>query len=228
MALATFTFRKLLLEISKDLRDGELDELKMLCKDLVPPAKAETLKTGQALFTGLEEEGYITASDMKVLKEILRLVRVDLVTKIEKYEEQYQGVAATATTSTESGQGISGSHAPGLKGQIVTEEVLYNIGKSLARDWRSLARCLKMDNDDILKIAADYRDSLEEQGIQMLSKWFKSFGSAQENSIGELLMRSKAANTLDEALRKARLSSIADKVFERVYLNQRENRPQNS
>lgn len=223
MALATFAFRKLLLEISKDLRDGELDELKMLCKDLVPPAKAETLTTGQALFTGLEEEGYITASDMKVLKEILRLVRVDLVTKIEKYEEQYQGVAATATTSTE-----SGSHAPGIKGQIVTEEVLYNIGKSLARDWRSLARCLKMDNDDILKIAADYRDSLEEQGIQMLSKWFKSFGSAQENSIGELLMRSKAANTLDEALRKARLSSIADKAFERVYLNQRENRPQNS
>ena len=226
MALATFPYRKLLLEIGKDLRDDELEQLKLLCKDFIPPAKAEGMRTGQLLFTALEEVGYITSSDVRMLKEILLPVRADLVTNVEIYEKQYSGVALAAT---ESGQEVSNGPALGLKGQGVTDDILNEIGKSLARDWRSLARCLKVENDDILKIVADHRDSLEEQGIQMLFAWFKKFGSAKGNdSIGDLLMRSKAANVLDEALRKARLSSIADKNFGRVYFHQRENRPQNN
>lgn len=212
MALATFKYRKLLLTISKDLRDGEFQELKILCRDLIPPGKSEPMTTGQLLFTGLEEEGLITAGDVGLLKEILEPVRMDLISKVEDYEKQYAGVAALADKMPK-----------GLEGQTLTEEIIRKVGGSLARDWRSLARCLKMKNDDILKIASDNRDSLEEQGVQMLFKWFKDFGDARANdTLGEKMMRASAANVLDDALRRARLSSIADQNFGRDFLLARE------
>ncbi|XP_062500381.1 FAS-associated death domain protein-like [Corticium candelabrum] len=214
MAVAMLEYRKLLLKISKDLRDEEFQELKLLCLDLVPAAKAEGLTSGQMLFGALEEASLITPGNVELLKELLEPIRKDLVPLVDEYEKKIPGITAIAEMRTDT----PGGH----QGQLVTEDVLFKIGRSLARDWRNLARCLKMKNDDILGLASDYRDSLQEQGTQMLFKWFKDFGDARKNDIsGTLAMQAAAANTLDEALRKARLSSIADQNFGRVFLDAR-------
>ncbi|XP_065830493.1 FAS-associated death domain protein-like [Oscarella lobularis] len=200
--MATLLYRKLLMRVGNELTDEQLTAIKLLCKDILSTAKAEDVDTGQKLFTALDEAGCIAPTNVSLLKTLLEDVRTDLIRKVEEYEEEFGKPSAKLPA--------------GLEGKVLTKQVINDIGGELARDWRTLARRLDMKNEDILGIASDYRDSLKEQGIQMLYKWYRDMASGKDEIV-DVVRAQQAAAKLDEALRKAGLTSIADEHFGRVF-----------
>eukprot|EP00118_Oscarella_pearsei_P027019 m.310664 g.310664 ORF g.310664 m.310664 type:complete len:207 (+) comp53618_c0_seq1:65-685(+) len=200
--MANFPYRLMLKKVGEELSDEQVASLKLLCKDEIPPGKAETITTGQQLFTALEEAGYISSANLTFMKTILEEYRVDLIRKVEEYEEQF---------------GKPGAKLPkGLEGKVLTAELASEIGSQLSRDWRTLARRLKVSNDEILNVASDHRDSLQEQGIQMVLRWYKTMPAGKQEVV-DVIRGQQAAEVLDAALRSAGLTSIADKHFGRVF-----------
>ena len=72
-------FRSLLLQLSKSLTRQELQELKSLCRDVVPRGKLETINHGFELFEALEHLNKLSVGDRDFLASILIAVnRTDL------------------------------------------------------------------------------------------------------------------------------------------------------
>lgn len=80
--------RTLLHSISSRLSDKELTDLKFLCRDKIGKRDLDNVQSGQGLFNILLERQEITKDDLKLLKQLLQLIkRRDLLSEVEQFEE---------------------------------------------------------------------------------------------------------------------------------------------
>lgn len=75
--MESFKFKALLLEISNQLSEDQLDKLKFLCQDEIGKRFMEKIDTGTKLFVMLTERGKLGANDTDLLGHLLSEIRRD-------------------------------------------------------------------------------------------------------------------------------------------------------
>lgn len=173
----------LLHSLSSSLSSNDLTDLKFLCRERVSKRKLERVQSGLDLFSVLLEQNDLERGRTELLRELLASVRrQDLLQRLDDFEA---GTAAAA--------------APGEADlQVAFDIVCENVG----RDWRRLARELKLSEAKIDGIEERYPRSLSERVRESLRAWKNA---EKENASVAGLVR---------ALRACRLNLVADLVEE--------------
>lgn len=85
--MSCFKFNAVLLEISKDLSQDQLVNIKWLVRDVIGKRDLEQIITGLKLFQVLTERGKLSADNTDYLSELLRRInRQDLSDKLNQFE----------------------------------------------------------------------------------------------------------------------------------------------
>ena len=58
------------------------------------------------------------------------------------------------------------------------QKMFATLAINMAAKWEVLARMLDLRENDLFYIKSDYRDSVQEQAVQMFRKWLENNGSA--------------------------------------------------
>ncbi|XP_048215713.1 FAS-associated death domain protein [Perognathus longimembris pacificus] len=175
-------FLVLLHSVSAGLTSAELTELKFLCLGRVGKRKLERVQSGLDLFTVLLERGDLEPARPGLLRELLAsLRRHDLLRRLDDFEA---GAAAAA---------------PGAADLRAAFDIVCD---HVGRDWRRLARQLKVSDTRIDDIEERHPRSLTERVRESLRIWKDA---ERENATVALLV---------EALRACQMNLVADLVEE--------------
>lgn len=183
-------FLDLLHTVSQKLKADDVKVLKFLCGDKIGKKKLETVESGTDLFSILLELNEISADNTVFLKQILsRTGRHDLEEEIKRFDD-------------------SGCHSSSeVLDQKERErlEIAYNvICENVGKNWKMLARKLKVPEAKIDSIMQANPYNLSEQLMQSLKYW--------QNSKG---MEAKA-NDLLHVLKLCHMNLIADILMEEL------------
>ncbi|XP_036182231.1 FAS-associated death domain protein [Myotis myotis] len=176
-------FLVLLHSVSTGLTSGELTELKFLCQGRISKRKLERVQSGVDLFSVLLEQNELDGEHTELLRELLvPLRRQDLLRLLDDYEA---GAAERA--------------APEEQDLYAAFDIICD---HVGKDWRRLARQLKVSDSKIDAIEVKYPRNLTEQVRESLRVWRST-------------TRERAAvPRLVEALRACRLNLVADLIEE--------------
>lgn len=175
-------FNGVLLDISNQLSQDQLEQLKFLMQDVIGKRERETVRSGLQLFQLLTQRGRLSAGYTDYLAPLLRDVhRPDLAEKLTSFPRHEE------------------VEDPGPeKGRLdaATEVVVETLGRS----WRKLGRRLGLKEVCLDSIASRHPTDLEETGRELLKEWRRRGG---EQACTQQLL---------EALRGCQLNMTADKV----------------
>ncbi|XP_062951469.1 FAS-associated death domain protein [Cynocephalus volans] len=145
-------FLVLLHSVSAALSSSELTELKFLCHSRVGKRKLELVQSGLDLFSLLLEQNDLAPEHTELLRELLgSLRRHDLLRRLDDFEA-----------------GAAGGAAPGEEDLRAAFDIICdNVGK----DWRRLARQLKVSDAKIDGIEERYPRNLTERVRASLRIW---------------------------------------------------------
>ncbi|XP_065794037.1 FAS-associated death domain protein isoform X2 [Muntiacus reevesi] len=137
-------FLVLLHSVSAGLSGSDLAQLKFLCRNCVSKRKLELAQSGLDLFAVLLEQNELSAERTALLRELLcSLKRADLLRRLDDFE-----------------RGAAGGAAPEERDlQAAMEIICDNVGK----DWKRLARHLRVSDIKIEAIEEKYPRNLAEQ-----------------------------------------------------------------
>uniref|UniRef100_A0A8C6ID48 FAS-associated death domain protein n=1 Tax=Mus spicilegus TaxID=10103 RepID=A0A8C6ID48_MUSSI len=176
-------FLVLLHSLSGSLSGNDLMELKFLCRERVSKRKLERVQSGLDLFTVLLEQNDLERGRTGLLRELLAsLRRHDLLQRLDDFE------AGTATAAPPGEADL----------QVAFDIVCDNVG----RDWKRLARELKVSEAKMDGIEEKYPRSLSERVRESLKVWKNA--EKKNASVAGLV----------KALRTCRLNLVADLVEE--------------
>ncbi|KAL2805727.1 FAS-associated death domain protein [Daubentonia madagascariensis] len=176
-------FLVLLHSVSASLSSGELTELKFLCHGRVGKRKLERVQSGLDLFSVLLEQNDLHPERTELLRELLAsLRRHDLLRRLDDFEA-----------------GAAGGAAPGEEDlRIAFDIICDNVGK----DWRRLARQLKVSDTKIDGIEERYPRNLTERVRESLRIWKNT--EKEDATVARLV----------GVLRACRMNLVADLVEE--------------
>nr|ACK43162.1 FAS (TNFRSF6)-associated via death domain [Mus spretus] len=176
-------FLVLLHSLSGSLSGNDLMELKFLCRERVSKRKLERVQSGLDLFTVLLGQNDLERGRTGLLRELLAsLRRHDLLQRLDDFE------AGTATAAPPGEADL----------QVAFDIVCDNVG----RDWKRLARELKVSEAKMDGIEEKYPRSLSERVRESLKVWKNA--EKKNASVAGLV----------KALRTCRLNLVADLVEE--------------
>lgn len=176
-------FLVLLHSLSSSLSGNDLTDLKFLCRERVSKRKLERVQSGLDLFSVLLEQNDLERGHTGLLRELLAsLGRHDLLQRLDDFE-------AGATTAATPGEADL---------RVAFDIVCDNVG----RDWKRLARELKVSEAKIDGIEERYPRSLSDRVRETLRVWKNA---EKENA---------SVAGLVKALRACRLNLVADLVEE--------------
>ncbi|XP_036918469.1 FAS-associated death domain protein [Sturnira hondurensis] len=177
-------FLVLLHSVSTRLSSSEVGDLKFLCQGRLGKRKLERVQSGVDLFSLLLEQNELDREHPELLRELLAsLRRQDLLRLVDDFEAGAEGRAGP-----EEQQDFQGAF------DIICDHV--------GKDWRRLARQLKVPDSKIDAIEVKYPRNLTEQVRESLRVWKKV---AREHA---------TVSHLVQALRACRLNLVADLVEE--------------
>ncbi|XP_049748732.1 FAS-associated death domain protein [Elephas maximus indicus] len=176
-------FLVLLHSMAAGLTSSELTELKFLCNGRVSKRKLERVQSALDLFTVLLEQGDLGADDPDLLRELFAsLRRQDLLRRLDDFEAG-------------AGAGV-GAGEEDLRAAF--DVICDNVGK----DWRRLARQLKISDTKIDAIEERYPRNLTEQVRESLRTW--KTARREDATVSQLVT----------ALRACKLNLVADLLEE--------------
>ncbi|KAL1286913.1 FADD [Ovibos moschatus] len=176
-------FLVLLHSVSVGLSSSDLTQLKFLCRNRVSKRKLELAQSGLDLFTVLLEQNELSAERTVLLRELLgSLRREDLLRLLDDFERGAEAGAAPEERDL----------------RVAMEIICDNVGK----DWKRLARRLRVSEIKIEAIEEKYPRNLVEQVRELLRVWKNS---AREDA---------AVSCLVSALRGCQLNVVADLIEE--------------
>ncbi|KAM7086220.1 FAS-associated death domain protein [Molossus nigricans] len=176
-------FLVLLHSVSTGLSSSELTELKFLCQGRVSKRKLERVQSGVELFSVLLEQNELDGERTELLRELLvSLRRQDLLRRLDEYEA-----------------GAAGRAPPEEQDLYAAFDIICD---QVGRDWRRLARQLKVPDTKIDAIEVRYPRNLTEQVRESLRVWKNT---AQEDATLPHLVA---------ALRACQLNLVADLIEE--------------
>lgn len=183
-------FNFLLNDISQNLSQEELASMKFLCKD-IGKRRLEKLSSGLQLFQALEEQDKLSKEDTQFLAKLLsNIKRSDLEKKLAAF---HRGGGHLQQPTCEVGPN---SHDL----NVAIDTISDNIGK----DWRNLARKLRITEAQLQHIEYNYPHDMKRQIVSALTEWQRNKGS------------DASVDNLVAALRSCRLNMVADTVEEEV------------
>ncbi|XP_076971538.1 FAS-associated death domain protein [Tamandua tetradactyla] len=176
-------FLVLLHSVSAGLASNEVTELKFLCRGLLSKRKLERVQSGLDLFSMLLEQNELDAEHTALLSDLLSsLRRHDLLRRLDEFKAGAKVQAAPKEEDLHAAFHI----------------ICDNVGK----DWRRLARQLKVSDIRIEAISEKHPRNLTEQVWESLRVW-------------ESLHREDATVAhLVGALRACKLNLVADLIME--------------
>ncbi|KAK2499688.1 hypothetical protein MC885_000128 [Smutsia gigantea] len=176
-------FLVLLHSVSASLSSNEVTELKFLCQGRVGKRKMERVQSGLDLFSVLLEQNELGPECTVLLRDLLAsLRRQDLLRLLDDFEA-----------------GAAHGAAPEERELRAAFDIICdNVGK----DWRRLARQLKVSDAKIDAIEEKYPRNLMEQVRESLRVW-KNTGK-EDATVSHLVA----------ALRACRLNLVADLIKE--------------
>lgn len=182
-------FRKLLGSLSDGLGSQNLRELKNLCYDNIGEQKREQVSDGLALFNVLLEQELITREKPQYLCVLLdEIGRKDLSSKVQDY------IKSLAVEEVEPDTALYELDFAHLK--VISAEV--------GKDWKMLARHLRLDEITIQSIHSENGGNLHEASLQALLRWQSLSGD------------NATPQALKKALTDMRLMAIVHKHFNAV------------
>lgn len=182
-------FRKLLGSLSDGLGSQNLRELKNLCYDNIGEQKREQVSDGLALFNVLLEQELITREKPQYLCVLLdEIGRKDLSSKVQDY------IKSLAVEEVEPDTALYELDFSHLK--VISAEV--------GKDWKMLARHLRLDEITIQSIHSENGGNLHEASLQALLRWQSLSGD------------NATPQALKKALTDMRLMAIVHKHFNAV------------
>ncbi|XP_074515983.1 FAS-associated death domain protein-like [Sebastes fasciatus] len=184
------TFNSVLLEISNELTQEQLTDLKFLCQDLgIGKRTLESIDTGTKLFQVLTERRLLTADNTETLTGLLSHI------KRQDLSDQLNGYSPSGSTDNNQPEQEERD-----KLDIATDVIAENLGRS----WRKLGRKLGLNDVKLDSISKRHPTELEETTREMLKEWRKSRKAEAR------------AEDLIGALRACQFNLTADKVEERL------------
>ncbi|XP_028257344.1 FAS-associated death domain protein [Parambassis ranga] len=158
--MSSLKFNAVLLEISNNLSQSQLDNIKWLVRDVIGKRDQEQISTGLKLFQVLTERGKVSAQNTDYLSELLRQIhRQDLSDKLN----QFEGESPDSVLSEEERDKL----------ELATEVIAENLGKT----WRKLGRRLGLTDVKLESISKRHPTDLEETTRELLKEWRKSKGA---------------------------------------------------
>ncbi|XP_048125368.1 FAS-associated death domain protein-like [Alosa alosa] len=183
-------FNAMLLDISNELNEKNLEELKFLCSNKIGKKHLENVKVGIDLFRHLKEVNELRLDDATFLSTLLNQIkRRDLFDKVQVYM-QNNATRDIGLTETEEQ----------AKVKIAVDVIVANLGTR----WRQYARKLGLHDAKLDQIREKHPFNLEEQVMEVINVWK---GMHKEDV--------KAA-VLIEALRSCKLNHTADLVEKEI------------
>ncbi|XP_029313981.1 FAS-associated death domain protein [Cottoperca gobio] len=187
--MSNLQFNSVLLDISNQLTDKQLEDMKFLCRDMVGKKELEKISSGIRLFQVLTERGKLGANNTDCLCQLLKDIhRQDLSGRIETFESP-AGFNDNQPDKEERD-----------KLDIATEVIVENMG----RTWRKLGRRLGLTEVKLDSISRRHPTELEETTREMLKEWMKCRGAEARTEY------------LIDALRACQFNLTADKVQDRL------------
>ncbi|XP_062376264.1 protein FADD [Sardina pilchardus] len=178
-------FNAMLLDISNELNEQNLAELKFLCTK-IGKKRMENVKVGIDLFRHLKELNELRPGHAVCLCTLLaQIKRQDLVDKVQEY------MSNNATD-------VVGP--PESKEQAKVKKAIDVIVENLGKDWLRYGRRLGLPEVKLEQIRVKHPFNLEEQVMGMFSEW------------KQLKKEDAKADDLVQALRSCRLNRTADLV----------------
>ncbi|XP_067105240.1 protein FADD [Osmerus mordax] len=182
-------FFSVLLKISEDLRDDNLEKMKFLCPQL-GKKRLEKVDSGIKLFQELMQRQLLGPNNTEQLKLLLNKIRrEDLAETLNNFESQCPGPQTNLPDKTE---------------QAKLKAARKVIMAQLGRKWRMLGRRLGLTEAMLDSVVTKHRDVLEDQVAGMLCVWEKSQGAEAR------------ADDLVRALRSCDLNLTADLVVKEL------------
>lgn len=177
-------FLVLLHSVSAGLSSSELTDLKFLCQRRVSKRKLERVQSGLDLFSVLLEQNELDPERTELLRELLAsLRRQDLLRLLDAFD-----AGATSGAAPEE-QDLQAAF------DVISEHV--------GRDWRRLARQLRVSDSKIDAIEVKYPRNLTEQVRESLRVWKNA--QREDATVSHLVA----------VLRACQLNLVADLVEER-------------
>ncbi|XP_041917989.1 protein FADD [Alosa sapidissima] len=187
---AVETFNAMLLDISNELKDDNLKQLKFLCSEIIGKKQMEKVKMGVDLFQHLKEVNKLGPDHATFLCTLLeKIKREDLAKKVQEYMQK--------NASRDVGLPETEERA---KVKIAVDVIVANLGK----DWRRYGRKLGLHDAKLDQIREKHPFNLEEQVMEVINEW-------KRMHTGDV----KAA-VLIEALRSCNLNYTADLVDKEI------------
>lgn len=88
--MASLRFKAILLEISDQLSEDQLEKLKYLCQDEIGKRRMEKIDSGTKLFVVLKERGKLGEDNTEFLGQLLSEIRRDdLLEKLNAFENGF-------------------------------------------------------------------------------------------------------------------------------------------
>lgn len=176
-------FLVLLHSVSAGLSSSELTDIKFLCQSCVSKRKLERVQSGLDLFSVLLEQNELDPQNTELLRDLLSsLRRQDLLRLLDDFQA-----------------GATSRAAPEEQDLYAAFDIICD---HVGKDWRRLARQLKVSDSKIDAIEVKYPRNLTEQVRESLRVWRNT---QREDA---------AVSHLVGALRACRLNLVADLVEE--------------
>ncbi|XP_054426738.1 FAS-associated death domain protein [Pteronotus mesoamericanus] len=176
-------FLVLLHSVSTGLSSSELADLKFLCQGRLGKRKLERVESGVDLFSLLLEQNELDREHPELLRELLSsLRRQDLLRLLDDFQA-----------------GAVDRAGPEEQDFYAAFDIICD---HVGKDWRRLARQLKVSDSKIDAIEVKYPRNLTEQVRELLRVWKNM---APEHA---------AVSHLVQALRACRLNLVADLIEE--------------
>ncbi|KAK5916013.1 hypothetical protein CesoFtcFv8_001554 [Champsocephalus esox] len=183
--MSSLQFNSLLLDISNQLTEKQLEDLKFLCGDMLGKRELEKICSGVRLFQVLTERMKLGADNTDCLSRFLtQIQRQDLAERLESFESQADLSDVLPDKEERDKLGIA------------TEVIVENLGKN----WRKMGRRLGLTEVKIDSVSKRHPTDLEETTRELLKEWRRSQGAQARTQ--ELI----------QALRACMLNRTADLV----------------
>ncbi|XP_043938450.1 FAS-associated death domain protein [Protopterus annectens] len=180
-------FLDLLHTVSQKLKGDDLKALKFLCGDKIGKKKLESVESGTDLFALLIELNEISANNTSFLQEILnRVCRHDLADEVKRFDDSACDSSSEVLDQKEKD-----------RLEIAYKVICGQVGKN----WKMLARKLKIPEAKLDAIVQANPYDLQEQLMQSLMYWQKTKGVAAK------------AEDLVQALKLCQMNLVADYVM---------------
>ncbi|XP_038125139.1 protein FADD [Cyprinodon tularosa] len=187
--MSASSLNSVLLDISNQLHEDNLEKLKFLLRDVIKKQKMEKIHSGHQLFEAMAERGQLGSDRTDFLSNLLKEIhREDLSEQLDRLKVR---------TEVPSG-GLTDSDRAKL--DAATQVISQNLGKN----WRKLGRKLGLSEAKLESIALRHPTDLEETAMELLKEWRKSGVAGAPTD--ELLA----------ALRGVQLNLTADKIQDKL------------